>query len=207
MNIDISNLDAILFSYFWLDIKSVRTLLEQGILKNAVITEDADIKPLLNLQYGYNTTPMRATFFSVAKNTTIMFSNLQDGWATLYNTIANRLKAKSCYMRIMDCNKIVDASNCFIYCEDSKERIVYTLKEHKWVFYEQGMPLPFENTNYYTAKQKKERLNKKIMVEYCEHLGISKNGIITLNASGAFSYEYGKCANSKGIDSAYFVRK
>jgi len=211
LNIDVANLDAVLFSYFWLNIQSVKEFLEQRGQKDIfAITENADIKPLLNLNYAYNPNPMRATFFSVAENETIMFPNLQDGWATLFHTITNSLKTKSCYMKIIDSNKIVDASNCFIYCEDSQERIVYTLKDNKWVFFEQGIPLSFENTAYYAARQKKERLSKAIMLEYCEKIGISKNGNIELNTDKAFSYESrwtGEFSNSNGFGNTSFIRK
>jgi len=211
LDIDIANLDAVLFSYFWLDIKSVKKLLEQRTQKdNAIISGDIDIKPLLELNYAYNPNPKRATFFTTSENAAIMFPNVQDGWSTLFHVIANGLKAKACCMIIMDCSKFADSSNYLIHLEDSQCRVIYTLKEDKWVFYQEGAPLSFENTDYYTAKQKRERLSKKIMLEYCENLEISKNGIITLNADEAFSYELGwtgKFANSKGVGSTSFVRK
>ncbi|MDR2546826.1 MAG: hypothetical protein LBC96_04850 [Lachnospiraceae bacterium] len=211
MNVDIANLDAVLFSYFWLDIKVVRGFLEQRTQKdNAVISDNVDINPLLSLYYAYNPNPKRAIFFSVADNATIMFPNLQDGWNTLFHVIANGLFAKACNMTIMDNSKFTDSSNYLIYSDDSQKRVVYTLKEDRWVFFEQGAPLPFEDTAYYNARQKRERLSKEIMLEYCESLEIAKNGIITLNADGAFSYELywsGKLAGSRGAGSTSFVRK
>ena len=91
-------------------------------------------------------------------------------------------------MKIMDDIKIVDPSNYFCHYENGLERVVYTLKENKWVFHEQGEPLPFENKDYYAARIKKERLNKPIMSEYCEHLAIAKNGFIDFDVGEAFSY-------------------
>ena len=204
MHVDITVLDAVLFSVYWTDIQVIREHLAQN--KNATFTSDINIEPLLNLQYAYNPNPLRATFFPMANGYTIMFPNLQDGWATLFYNITRRLKAKSCYMTIMDYKKLVDASNYFIYCEYSQERVVYTLKEDRWMFYEQGVPLSFENTAYYTARQKKERLSKEIMMEYCESLGITSNGLIHLNPDGAFSYEYGK-GQYKGAGATSFARK
>ena len=191
LNIDIAVLDAVLFSYFWLDIQSVKEyLMHTEKMRNAVFSENIDIKPMLDLNYAYNPNPKRATFYSVSENVTIMFPNLQDGWITRFYSIADKLKAKACYMKIMDYRKFPDdSSNYLIHIENSQKRIVYTLKENKWVFFEQGCPLPFENTAYYAAKQKKERLSKKIMLEYSESLGVAKNGIITVNDDRAFSYE------------------
>ena len=113
MHIDIANLDAVLFSFFWLDIQSVKAFLAQSAnnKEGSVFSKDIDIKPLLNLQYGYNQNPQRATFFSVGKNAAIMFPNLQDGWVTLFWSISRGLKARACYMKIMDHNKLVNSSN------------------------------------------------------------------------------------------------
>ena len=72
------------------------------------------------------------------------------------------------------------------------------------MFFEKGAPASFENTNYYTAQQKRERLSKKIMLEYCEHLEITKNGIMTLNIDGAFSCEYGKLAGGRDCEYGFY---
>ena len=210
MHIDIASLDAVLFSFYWLDIQDVKKYLAQKEASNAVFSEDVNIEPLLNLQYAYNPNPARAAFFSVANGATIMFPNLQDGWITLFNNITNGLNAKACNIKIIDYNKIVDPGAYLWYVENSHRRIVYTLKEDRWVFWQEGCPQSFENTAYYSARQKKDRLNKNILLEYCENLGILKNGAITFNLNNAFSYELfwtGKFANSKGTGAASFTRK
>ena len=210
-DIDIASLDAVLFSFYWSDIRSLKEYLAQHAQEwNGAFSEDVNINPLLNLQYAYNPNPQRATFFSVEKNTTIMFPNLQDGWRTLFNNIAHGLKTKACCITIMDDKKMIDSANYFHYVEDSFVRTIYTIKENKWAFFEQGSPLSFENTAYYTAKQKKERLNKRIMLEYCESLGIIKNGIISLAPNNAFSFEMfwtGKFTDNKGFGRTSLVRK
>ena len=199
MFINIAELDAVLFTFYWTDIKSIKKCLEQN--SKGVFSDKIDIKPVLNLQYAYNPNPLRAAFFPVTKDTTIMFSNIQDGWFTLFCSIANAIDIKACYMRIMDDRKIENPSNYLYYINNSVTRVVYTLKDTKWVFYEQGAPLSFENIEYYKAKIKKERLNKNIMTEYCEKMGISINNKIEFDPEGAFSYELyweGKFAGSKG---------
>jgi hypothetical protein len=42
----------------------------------------------------------------------------------------------------------------------------------KWVFYEAGSPLWFENPEYYKRRMIKKRLNYGILKEYCQKLGI-----------------------------------
>ena len=186
MRIEIANMDVILFSFFWTDIHAVKKYLAQN--KEAVFSDDTDITPILDLQYAYNANPLKAIFYPIKNDCTIMFPNLQDGWLTLYKNIAKGLNSKSCYMMIMDDKKFAYPANFFRHYENGLERVVYTLKENKWVFYEQGEPLPFENTDYYVARIKRERLNKPIMSEYCEHLKIAKNGCIDFDVSEAFSY-------------------
>ena len=186
MRIEMAALDAIIFSFFWTDIQTIKSYLAQN--SKAVFSDDINIEPLLNLQYAINPNPKKAVFFPVKKYCTIMFPNLQDGWFTLFANIAWGLNIKSCHIRIMDDIKIVDPSNFFCHYENGVERVVYTLKENKWVFHEQGEPLQFENRDCYNARIKKERLNKPIMLEYCEHLEIAKNGLIDFDVSEAFSY-------------------
>jgi hypothetical protein len=93
-DVNIADLDAVLFSFYWIDISSVKEYLAQQTQGwNAVFSEDINISPLLDLQYIYGPNPKRATFFSVGINATIMFPNLQDGWYTLFNNITHSLKA------------------------------------------------------------------------------------------------------------------
>ena len=186
MRIEIANMDVVLFSFFWTDIQTVKKYLAQN--KEAVFSDDTDITPILDLQYAYNANPLKATFYPIKNDCTIMFPNLQDGWFSLYKNIAKGLNSKSCYMTIMDDEKFAYPANSFRYYENGLERVVYTLKEDKWVFYEQGEPLSFENKDYYNARIKKKRLNKAIMLEYCESLGISKNETLDIGDDGAFSY-------------------
>ena len=65
--------------------------------------------------------------------------------------------------------------NCFwfqyIY-PDGKERIIYALKEDRWVFYEEGELLPFENPDYYKRRKIKDRINNDIIIEYLSKCGI-----------------------------------
>lgn len=210
MVLDIGKIDAILFTYFWTNVNNIRAFLEQNNEK-AVFSDDIDIAPLLNLEYAYNPNPLRATFFSVTENTCIMFPKLQDGWSSLSSYITNGLKIKSYYFRIMDDKKILMPSN-YLTCNDGLggRRTVYAQKENRWVFANVGEPLPFENTEYYSEKQIKARLNKDILLEYCEKLNITLNGKIDLNESIAFTYESyweGEFAGSKGRGATSLARK
>ncbi len=56
------------------------------------------------------------------------------------------------------------------YFNKMKERSILCYKEDKWVFFDKGEIQSFENTTYYSNKQKKKRFNKDIIVEYCKAL-------------------------------------
>ncbi len=53
------------------------------------------------------------------------------------------------------------------------DRDILAYKEDRWVFYEQGKPLAFENTDYYKNRLIKKRLNNEIIEEYLLKLGVN----------------------------------
>ena len=208
MKVNIAELDAILFTFFWTDIGSIKRHLEQG--NRGAFTDNTDIAPMLNLEYAYKPNPLRATFFEAGQNACIMFPNLQYGWQSLVGRIKQAMQIKSCYIRIMDDKKMLMPSNCLCYSEGRSKRTVYAQKEKRWVFADAGTPLFFETPQYYESKQIKARLNKKILLEYCERLGVSKSGAIDLCQDSAFSYEAyweGKFADCKGRGPTSLRRK
>ena len=117
----------------------------------------------------------KALFYTSHKsnNLTIMFSNLEDGWITLSNCISSELKCKCWNFTINDETKELYPKNSFEIREAGKAiRIVYVLKDwDKWIFYEAGTHLSFENPNHYSKRMKKERLNESIIIQYCGKLG------------------------------------
>lgn len=208
MLVDIAGLDAAIFAFYWNDIQSIKACLAQN--EKAVFSDNINIEPLLDLQYAYNPNPLRATFFPVTRDTTMMFPNLQDGWLSLFHSTAATMKTRACHMKIMDDTKIINPANYFYYVDNAFERVIYTIKENHWMFYERGEPLSFENTAYYCNKRKKERLNKNIMLEYASSLGILENGTISLNTDNAFTYASfweGEFAGSKGTGPTALLRK
>ena len=59
------------------------------------------------------------------------------------------------------------SNTCFV------ERDIIVYKEDKWVFYERGIPLHIENTDYYKNRFIKNRLNCNIIEEYLMKLGVN----------------------------------
>jgi hypothetical protein len=130
--IDVAALDAVMFSWFWLNIDAVRECLARD--EKAAFSQDVDITPLLDLQIAYNPNSLRVTFFAAGENATIMMPNLQDGCYTLFRRVAAQTKARSFYACIMDDSKLLNPSNYLYYIDGARERVVYTMKEDRWVF-------------------------------------------------------------------------
>jgi hypothetical protein len=105
---------------------------------------------------------------------TIMISNYSDGWESLSNYISNELKTSCCSFKISINENIDDVLNSFSFWkEKSIQRHVSVMKDpKKWIFYEYGDPLWFENTSHYKQKVIKKRLTKDILIFYSNKLGI-----------------------------------
>ena len=58
-----------------------------------------------------------------------------------------------------------------------EERLIQAYKEDRWIFYEEGKPLSFENLDYYKRRRITDRLNNNIIREYMIQLGIDINTI------------------------------
>lgn len=62
MQINIHQLDALLFTYFWADIHTIRTYLEQNN-KGGIFSTEKDVdKSPLHLEYTYNPNPQKTAF-------------------------------------------------------------------------------------------------------------------------------------------------
>lgn len=113
-------------------------------------------------------------FFTPKANADIcvMFSNMQDGWYSLNNVISARLQCDCYLFQIADLDYRNYSMNSFNYIRGGNlVRCVYVMQDPQWVFYEEGIKQWFENEHYYAERIKKKRLNKEILLFYCERLG------------------------------------
>lgn len=58
-----------------------------------------------------------------------------------------------------------------------EERIIMAYKEDKWIFYQSGIPLSFENIELYRKHRIKDRLNNNIIKDYLLKLNIDISNI------------------------------
>jgi hypothetical protein len=110
-----------------------------------------------------------------SSETTIVMSSVSDGWITLCNLIALNNKTSRYAFALSDDNS-PEAKNALEYRDYSfsrpVERVVYAMKDPRWVFYQDGDALWFEETDNYGKRKIKDRINKMLLVRYCEKLGL-----------------------------------
>ena len=128
-----------------------------------------------------------AFFFnlSIEPGKTIMISSLQDGWYTLCNVISHKMKFEY-YLLTLSATDEPEPMNALFYVNNLSEkkrmRVVYVMKEGRWLFYSEGTPLSFEKTDYYKRVRKKERLNKDILPDSCRKAPRFSHGDIRLSS-------------------------
>lgn len=171
------------FSIIYLPINSIENIL-QSIYQEKFLTERYIIyKQEFNTDLFYKKAPLKGgkhlwkvAFYTPKniKNTgfTIMFTNLEDGGITLANRIA--IEGKSSQITFSLSNDDEKGKNSFTYMDyERQERVVMTFKDRgKWIFFENGNKLWFENELFYKKRKIVDRLNLNILVEYCSIIGL-----------------------------------
>lgn len=133
-------------------------------------------KDQLNIEQYFNPRPGGAhyekfSWWSNAKypNTVFLSSNYEDGLNSLCEIQRKILQCTLIHLKV----SIPEDMNWFLYIDsEGRERIVYSLKEDRWVFCNLGEPLPFEKIEYYKRRNIKDRMNFNIISEYLSKLGI-----------------------------------
>ena len=135
------------------------------------IIRNNDVNIKINFEYNPE---IIKTYFLQIKNGVIMLPNLQDGWSSYFYNLTEDLKLNGFHFSLSS-EKEDEPYNCMTFIENGlRKRTCYTLKEGKtWTFFEDGKPLFFEEVNYYKNKLKKLKLNKEIILNYCNKLGIT----------------------------------
>lgn len=140
----------------------------------------------------YGSTFFSFIIFSPAEQptTTIFYTNLVDGWDTLVRHCAKQFNWEMLKATIIDADDNHYQGYQFHYYGGQCQRHILCYREPQWVFYEEGIPLPFENVDLYSKRLKKDRLNKDIILQYMSIAGwhlLSKD--FWMPANGLY-YEY-----------------
>ena len=116
---------------------------------------------------------VRAVFFEPASSadTTAMLANLEDGWLTLGNLIAQQLSGQHIYLRTSE-DREFPLSDFKVWCDGKSVRTVRASRDERgWEFYAEGALRVFEDPALYRRHRIRDRLNRKILTEYARRLG------------------------------------
>lgn len=103
---------------------------------------------------------------------TLFVSSVADGYLSIVFCISKLIRGahfEFCVSR----PDLTYPANVIHVLEDGKSvRTVYSMRDgDRWVFFEKGDPLPFEETDLYRARRKRDRLTPEIISTYLERIG------------------------------------
>ena len=98
-------------------------------------------------------------------------ASIIDGWYTLCNVLHRRLHCNFVQYKFSNV-KDYPAYHLHYVGADGGERHILAYKDPRWVFYDVGNPLDYEDLNQYKNRLVRDRLNNKILIEYMKRVGV-----------------------------------
>ena len=185
---NINDFSALSFAYFEFSIGEIENFLRKDIENDLESQRISLTKNVFNIeQYfsgaidkrnpqkkPYAKPTLEAFFYSPSSSPekTIMVSNMRDGWIQLCRVLSKTLKCRYYYF-LMDDDLFDEPGNYFESGDGVSTRTVYAIKEDKWVFCSIGDAVSIEDVQHYKKRNIKDRLNKQILIEYCQKLDLS----------------------------------
>lgn len=136
-------------------------------------TEISDFDLSEHPKEQYYNAPRKIYLFSplTNENQVVMITNAQDGLNALTRHISSKLGIFS-YNFSMSSKEDEEPKNELLLIENGKiKRVIQAMKDEKWVFYQAGAMLDFENPDHYKKRVVKDRLNKEILIQYAQKIG------------------------------------
>lgn len=112
-------------------------------------------------------------FYQVHESGCIMISNYADGMESMTHIISSKLDAKILNFRLSSVYCLYPVNSLSCIKNGKMQRAIYALKENKWQFYNCGDPLWFESPENYKNRVIKNRINAKILIDYCAKLKLN----------------------------------
>lgn len=102
----------------------------------------------------------------------IFLTTMPDGWHTLVNLVAKKNIFKVISVTFSGNEKSLHIAS-FQELKNNCERVIQVYYDFdRWVFFERGDVLSYENENYYLKRNIKDRLTNGIILEYLMRSGI-----------------------------------
>lgn len=121
--------------------------------------------------------------------TTILMTNVTDGWASLQDLAAQELRGFQIKIISSEENALYPI-NSFAVWEDGKiiRSVIASRDSDKWRFWQNGVVQAFEDERPYRANRIEDRLTRGIMIRYLRTLGYDLENPKFWQASGEAIY-------------------
>ena len=121
-----------------------------------------------------------------APDTTVLLTNLSDGWQTLANSLATRTPGRHVAIRSIAGEYPLHAMH--VWLNGRSGRYVRAMKDPRWDFFEQGPRLEFEDSALYEERLIRRRLGRATLVQYLIALGwdVTQDGFFKSSRPGRY---------------------
>jgi hypothetical protein len=174
VKLDIRQYDFFRFSYFATRLDKIHETVksDRGL---AATSESGPFRPLT---VAYNPKPYIMNLYPMGAGV-LGLSNLMDGWHTFFWNITRNMKCDGYHFAFSSPSVPEPYNNLDVIRAGTETRTVYAMKDSdRWVFYEQGAALDFEETDRYQLRLKRQRLDRDLLISYLEALDLAQNGIL-----------------------------
>jgi hypothetical protein len=104
-----------------------------------------------------------------APDTTVLLSNLSDGWQTLAHGLATSTPGR--HVSIRSISGEYPLHEMHVWSDGRSIRCVRAMKDPRWDFFERGPRLEFEDSELYHERLVRRRLGRATLVRYLNALG------------------------------------
>jgi hypothetical protein len=124
--------------------------------------------------YNHNAKVLLSPIGSHNIEETILFADVSDGWSSLAHIVSNKLDVKAVDICAYALSCEYPRNAFTLYQGSNITRHVSASKERKWMFWQTGEPLPFEDIKLYKKRNIKDRLPPnevlRLLNEWCGNI-------------------------------------
>ncbi|GHT78554.1 hypothetical protein FACS189464_2220 [Bacteroidia bacterium] len=177
---NVNELNSFVFSIIDCDIVTIKNYLEKQEYDYKIVYENINIEDIYfhNMYLKPIKGIAKALFYNpdIAPQLTIGLGNGRGCWGTLCNNISANLSVNNIQMELNTKDSDITRNQFRVYDGRIKgytrevQRILGD--NNRMEFVNSGEPLWFENTEYYKKRKITDRINKNILMEYANKIGI-----------------------------------
>ena len=177
---NIKDLYSFSFTIIECPIIDIKEYLEKATLDSRIVLNNIDVEILYfhNMYLQPIKGIAKGLFYNpdIASNLTIVLGNGRGSWGSLCNNISVNLLVNNIQIEINTEKSDIFRNSMAVY-DGSLKRYTREVQGHlgdnnKMEFVNGGKPLWFENIDYYKRRKIMDRLNKNVLIEYVNKLGI-----------------------------------